>query len=63
MLCATARIVGATAPFNIAGHGVSFHRSLDRGFVVLLLAAALVSAIVGIGIETACSLLPRWWRA
>jgi hypothetical protein len=36
---------------------------LDRGFVVLLLAAALVSAIVDIGIETACSLLPRWWRA
>jgi hypothetical protein len=26
---------------------------LDRGFVVLLLAAALVSAIVDIGIETA----------
>jgi hypothetical protein len=38
---------------GIGGHAIPFHRSWDRVLVLLLLVAALVSAIVDIGIETA----------
>lgn len=38
---------------SIAGHAISAHRAWDRTLVVLLLAAAVVSAIVDMGADTA----------
>lgn len=38
---------------GIGGHAIPFHRAWDRVLVFLLLVAAVVSAIVDIGIDTA----------
>jgi hypothetical protein len=46
-------IATAALSTNVVGHAISAHHAWDRGLVVLLLVATVVSAVVDIGIETA----------
>jgi hypothetical protein len=38
---------------SVVGHAISAHHAWDRGLVVLLLAATVVSAVADIGVDTA----------